>query len=542
MGDFAAATPPDVEEFRIFGPPGTGKTNFIGTQVVKDSGTYSPDDMVLASFTNSAARTIASRLDEMQVSIPEENVGTLHSIANHAIGRPKVVVDRLGDWNAFCPRYAFKGVDDTEVAPIGKGFGDDLYAQYQVLRARMRPRETWPSTVIAFANEWERWKSEAELIDFTDMIEFALRDTDTAPGNPRVGYFDETQDFTALELALVRKWGSKMDRVYLAGDDDQTVYSWLGATPNAFLQPEVPARCKRVLKQSWRVPHAVHAYSQEWIQQVAYREPKEYLPRDHPGQVIRVNVRWKCPEEGLAILDKALAANKTIMILATCNYMLQPLISLFRAHGYPFHNPYSRASSSWNPLSPTRGTGIVDRLAAFKRPDERIFGERSQFWTGRDLWLWAEMLNSKQVMVAGGKKKLDELKKYTEEVTWDMLQGIFQEQFWPALFDMDLGWLYEYARTERAKSMAYPYQIVRRFGFKKLLEKPQITTGTIHSVKGAEAQVVLLWPDLSTAGMSAWLTRGESRDSIVRLFYVAFTRASETLLIGQQSTKYAVTL
>ena len=66
--------------------------------------------------------------------------------------------------------------------------------------------------------------------------------------------------------------------------------------------------------------------------------------------------------------------------------------------------------------------------------------------------------------------------------------------------------------------------------------------GTIHSVKGGEADVVYLFPDLSQAGAAQYERSGAPHDSVIRLFYVGATRARETLYICQRETGMAVTI
>ena len=40
---------------------------------------------------------------------------------------------------------------------------------------------------------------------------------------------DEAQDLTPLQWDMVVKIAKNVDRVYIAGDDDQAIYEWNGA-------------------------------------------------------------------------------------------------------------------------------------------------------------------------------------------------------------------------------------------------------------------------------------------------------------------------
>jgi superfamily I DNA/RNA helicase len=75
-----------------------------------------------------------------------------------------------------------------------------------------------------------------------------------------------------------------------------------------------------------------------------------------------------------------------------------------------------------------------------------------------------------------------------------------------------------------------------------LLEDPGVVVGTIHSVKGGQADVVYLFPDLSRAGNAQYDVAGVFRDSVIRLFYVGATRARETLYICQRETATAISM
>ena len=65
--------------------------------------------------------------------------------------------------------------------------------------------------------------------------------------------------------------------------------------------------------------------------------------------------------------------------------------------------------------------------------------------------------------------------------------------------------------------------------------------GTIHSVKGGEADVVYVAPDLSERGALEWESTNESRkDRVRRLFYVAITRAREKVVALSSSSAKGV--
>ncbi len=69
---------------------------------------------------------------------------------------------------------------------------------------------------------------------------------------------------------------------------------------------------------------------------------------------------------------------------------------------------------------------------------------------------------------------------------------------------------------------------------------PQVMIGTIHSVKGGQADVVYLFPDLSQAGDAQYNRGGASRDSVIRQFYVGATRAREKLYLCQPDSPLAI--
>lgn len=553
---------------RVFGPPGTGKTTELKNYVGKLVSLNGPDGIRIASFSVTAARHIADELARTGgAKLPDTAVGTLHSHAFRACGHPRVALDSkvIGDWNDQVPpelkvtpaTRGSSGGDTGSFAgdPAQAATGDELLGALDRLRARLVPPQEWPDNVRRFATRWEDWKRDAGALDFTGMIEGALhraRDGEAMPGNPEFFIVDEAQDNTPLEFALELEWGRYAQHLILAGDDDQAINGWRGADPDPLLTLHGPDVHDRMLTESHRVPESVRRVAERWVRRIKLRKDKNYSPRrDKAGEVVhgsafRVNETLDSPEL-VTRAQRDIEAGRTVMILASCNYMLEKLLTNLRTEGVPFHNPYRPAEGRWNPLGSAEADGMstAERIFRYMLPSEAAEAAGvGRLWTGEDVQAWMELVkptNPGSGMVRTA-KKLAALFPARETVGEAEFRALFvgaaadadetiralgDDRFY-RVADQDLNWLSENLLKARKTPASYPFQIVRRNGPAALAERPRLVVGTIHSVKGAAADVVYLAPDVSGAALRG-LAAGTGRDEIVRLFYVGMTRAYRSL-------------
>ncbi len=545
----------DTSEYRIFGPPGTGKTTNLTRQIHRAVAKFGADSILVTSFSRAAAAELTGR----DLPISRDRVGTLHSHAWHALGGPEIAEAHVEEWNRDNPALAITPQkrqnkldgeesledDHTDTAKSG----DELLQQVNRLRGIQLPRAAWPRVAVEFERTWSEYKRANGLLDFSDLIETCLRDVFVAPKNPSVIFTDEAQDLNQASLQLIRKWGERAEYFIVAGDDDQTIYSFTGASPEAMLDPDIPADHKIILKQSFRVPRFVHGLAERLIHRVTRRQEKEYLPRPEDG-----GVEWlgrdgyKQPE--IAIVPDAikhLEQGKTVMFLATCSFMLRPLVQVLRNAGIPFHNPYRRTNGAWNPLRVEQKGSTAGRVLALAGGAPDVDGYRP--WTNGDVMKWAEVLQARGILLHGAKKKL--AKFATERVATLDPDGIFAQCFEPfALESMAqawdqghralLDWWAARVTADIRPRTTFPVEIVKRRGVRALVETPRVIVGTIHSVKGGQADVVYLFPDLSQAGAEQYARPGITRDAVIRVAYVGATRARERLVICQRETAMAI--
>jgi superfamily I DNA/RNA helicase len=509
--------------------------------VPKAAERFGPENVVISSLTKTAAAEIASR----GLKIPEQNVGTLHALAYRALDRPEIGETKIAEWNEAEPLYAMSGgstaIDEPQQRTERGSTGDQLCAQSQLLRHNRVPRSKWPHGPQQFQAAWDRWLASEDMMDFTGLIEAALEDVSVAPGNPAVFLVDEAQDCSVLELDLIRHWNESAEYTVLAGDGDQSIYGWRGASVRAFLSPGLPEENNFHLTQSYRISKAVHAFASRWIKQAAYRYAVNYEPTEVEGEVRRSMGSSRAVDPIMREIQEDLDDGKQVMVLATCGYMLSRVIRALREEGIPFHNPYRPAHGGWNPLR-----GGSRRLLAFLRPDPRV-NPQPRLWTWREAQEWVELLKSSGTLPSGAKKKVRKLAddrpnalidpktgpKVFGAHTWDELQYRFRR-------GTEIEWLRDRTLPSKRKMMEYACNIAEKQGGRVLAEEPRLVVGSIHSTKGSECDCCYLFPDLSSSGMREWTGGAEGRDGVVRTFYVGATRAKEKLVLASRASALAV--
>ena len=395
-------------------------------------------------------------------------------------------------------------------------FGDDLILFFEnYARITQKPIEIILSENDFVLPDYDRawrciqhfrkYKQEKGLYDFTDMLQEFIRDDD--PPRLEVLIIDEAQDLSELQWAMVFQLARYVKRMYIAGDDDQTIFTWAGASERFITMPGVT----RVLEQSHRVPIVVHNLANRVISKVMKRRNKPWMPRPEDGSITWV--------DGISQIDpRTLLASDSVMMLGrTVKLLKKKFVPYCRGHGllYQYFESHSikpslaKAIAAWNRLksgervSATEVVHIYDLL-----PSER---------------------HSKKPGVSHGQKtRLYHLADLEEPPDFSIQQlkhefGLLIDGTWNEVFvQID------------PRDVEYIQKVLDN-GY-KITDKPQIHISTIHRVKGGQANTVVLLSE--TAKRSEKLMTSASADEETRVFYTGITRTRNDLIIVQPDTRH----
>ena len=260
----------------------------------------------------------------------------------------------------------------------------------------------------------------------------------------------------------------------------------------------------------------------------------EYRPRDEEGYCVRLAATRKYPGPLVAKIEDDLACGLSVMVLASCAYMLAPTIALLRKEAIPFHNPYRRSNGAWNPLyaGPKRISSSQRLLAFLSSVDLDAGG-----WRRDALVAWLSAVKVTDVARPKAKERLEAMPPL---LSYDQVSSVLTEQAIRAVMLSDVEWFQSQLLAGYHRRMTFPAAIYERRGADALRDDPEVTVGTCHSVKGGEADVVYLFPDLSPRGVQEWVGSAEQRASVYRLMYVGMTRARHTLRLCAPASRLSV--
>ena len=481
---------------KVFGPPGSGKTTFLLNVVETElDGKTSPVQMGYFAFTKKAATEARDRAIQKFPNLNPDSdfpwFRTLHSLAYRCLGISTKDMMSPDHYREFAQEAGIELAVETGEEEFAVRVDNPILNEINIARIKGLDLHTHYNK-SAMTIEWfhfeyverayRQYKEVRSLLDFTDLLEQVLNFPDRLP-RLDVLIIDEAQDLSLLQWRLVEQLALRAQRCFLAGDDDQAVYTWAGADVNSFLHF---AGDVKILDQSYRVPARIHALANRVVTRIRNRQPKVWKAREEDGSISYYDDYQQVD-----------ISKGNWLILASANYMLTDMYDWIKGQGLLFER-YGQRSVSESILVAVLGWEKLRK------------GGEVPFHVVKGIYKYLDGAHVKH-----GHKMLrtaDQAAMYTLALLQEK-HGLLCTDIWHK------------ALTKISEDRRdYLVSLLRRNT--KLTGHVPIKLSTIHGAKGGEADNVLLMGDLSTKFAKEY---SKNSDDINRLLYVGITRAKQTL-------------
>jgi DNA helicase-2/ATP-dependent DNA helicase PcrA len=483
---------------KVFGPPGSGKTTYLLSIVETElAGDVHPMKIGYFAFTKKAA---TEARDRAILKFPHLNPDTdfpffrtLHSLAYRCLGISTKDMMSPEHYKEFAleagielaiesgdEEFAVKAdnpiLNEINIARIR---GMDLRTHYNLSKMEI---EWFHFEYVERA--YRHYKTSHSLLDFTDLLEHVLLEPERLPKLETL-IIDEAQDLSRLQWRLVEQLSLRAQRCFLAGDDDQAVYTWAGADVASFLGFSGDVK---ILDQSYRVPSKIHALANRVVTRIKQRQPKVWKAREEEGSISYYND-----------FQQVDITHGNWLILASANYMLTDMHDWIKSQGLLFERHGQRSVSE----------SILIAVLGWEKLRK---GGEVPFHVLKVIYKYLD-----SAFIKHGHKMLrtaDQADMFTLD-TLKEKHGLLSDEIWHK------------ALTKISEDRRdYLVSLLRRNT--RLTGHVPIKLSTIHGAKGGEADNVLLLSDLSTRFAKDY---DKNSDDINRLLYVGITRAKQTLHI-----------
>jgi superfamily I DNA/RNA helicase len=508
----AAATAPPGPVLCV-APAGSGKTTTLVARVawLVDGGAE-PASVTVVAFNRRAAEELTARLDAALAPLgvvgSEDGVRvrTFHALGREMLAEAGVAVEPLVDRDEVL-RELFPGSSAADRGRLDLAFSR-LKLDLGVTAADVA-RDPEPGPVARAFLAYARAVDESGGVDFDDLVVRALRllESDAAVlARWRVRcsnlLVDEAQDLDRSQLRLALLLAAPANRVFLVGDDDQTIYGWRLADVRRVLRlaASLPGLRRADLEVNYRCPAPVVTRAVRLVEHNAERFPKRIVagPAARGRLILAPDASDEVPRIRRAISAWPADGSSRAVLARTNRELLAAMVAAVELE-IPF-----RAPDLALPIEDPRVDGLLDRAAAL-----------ADGWPGAPLLPVLGRLRAQVVRETGDA---------------DALQGADDGPTPAELATVLLGWAPRLADVPALRAAIEE----RRARLTRLRrDDADLSLATAHGTKGLEWDHVVVLADGFPGRRSVADAMEPERalEEERRLAYVAWTRARRSLTL-----------
>jgi len=255
----------------IPGPPGTGKTHTLVNKYLHHelfNLKTDPKKIAYITFSKAATKEARSRITQRFPGFEFDYISTMHAMGTRALNLDTSAQLLNGkNWNGFknfsvvCKDMSFDNYQSESGYRVYKNQYMKIieYARAKQINVLDSAAELEldihidDNLLLQIEQDLKDYKEFYDMYEFSDMLTKFV-EKDLSPSLDVV-FLDEAQDLNPLQWKMFYYIEAQCKRSYIAGDDDQAIYAFQGASPSEFinLRGVIDAQT-----QSVRVPKAVH--------------------------------------------------------------------------------------------------------------------------------------------------------------------------------------------------------------------------------------------------------------------------------------------
>ena len=503
----------------VYAGAGSGKTKVITYKIAYliDAIAIRPSQILAVTFTNKAAQEMKERTEQIiGEEINDLFIGTFHSICAKILRRE---IKFLGY------KENFSILDEDDSTNVIKDIMKDLNLDPKYInpnevkdyisKAKMNLIDAnnfsfgdyFEEVVAKIYKKYERTLKENNALDFDDLIMLTIK---LFKENPQVLYFyqtkfkhilvDEYQDVNRMQYEFVKLLTEKTRKFTLVGDDDQSIYSFRGASSEFIDKIYEDFEDLKVIKleKNYRSPQEILDIANRLIKHNKRRTEKELFSDISINDAISFYEALDELDEARFVVNKIIELkeekdykNKDFAILYRTNFQSRAFEEYLLQQGIPYQiiggqKFYGRAEIK----------DIIAYLALINNPSDNISFKR--------------IVNTPPRKI--GEKTIEELGRIAEEKGKSLFFAI--EDYLKEKESKPLKEFYELINELRELSNTLPLprfveEVISKVKYLKYLEEKFKADADerIENIKEFENMVVNFVRETEDADLSSLLTQ-----------------------------------
>ncbi len=344
----------------LLATPGSGKTTVLVTRLgymicCKD---IDPASILTMTYTVAATRDMSQRFITLfgQEAAKGLSFRTINSVS---LGIISYVSGKMG-------RPAFDLLDDDAeigriIRQVYQKYNDDfpedstirdIRTKIAYIKNMMLTQEEISGTdweidhMPEIYNGYQESLRKARRMDFDDQMVYAYSILQKYPDV--LAHFqdlypyicvDEAQDTSKIQHEIIKLLASKHGNLFMVGDEDQSIYGFRAAYPEALLQFERdhPGATVLLIEENYRSTGAIVDVANRFVSQNLFRHEKTIVSTRDTGSPIHLVYCQNREAQFSYLLEVAKTCDRQTGILYRNNDSALPLIDAFEREGIPYN-------------------------------------------------------------------------------------------------------------------------------------------------------------------------------------------------------------